>query len=142
MAIELNRAQRRQLERVKKREAADLPEYKKREMRARAAVLERLSKNGITPEDLKKEYDKGFDEGFRRAAEPIICSVYAAICLALHELHGFGPKRCKDVLRQLDSKILYTLDGSELVQQVMDDVGLAINFKEPFDRIEDREAGA
>lgn len=142
MAIELNRAQRRQLERIRKREAADLPEYKKREIQARAAVIERLSKNGITPEDLKKEYDKGFDEGFRRAAEPIISSTYAAVCLALHELHGFGPKRCEDVLRLLDQKLLYSLTSVELAQQVLEDIGLTINFKEPFDRIEDKEAGA
>lgn len=137
MTSEMNRAQRRALARIQRREVADLPEYKKREIAAKAALVERLSQNGITPDDLKREYDKGFDEGFRRAAEPVIRSIYAATCLALRELYGFGSKRCMDVLRRLDQKILFTLDGHELVDQVFRDIGLTINFKEPFDRIEE-----
>lgn len=137
MADGLNRAQRRKLARIEQREASAIPEYKKRQLAAKAAVLDRLSKNGITPQDLKAEYDKGFDEGFKRAAEPIIKGIYAGVCLALRELYGFGSKRCKDVLRLIDSKILYTLDGSELIEQVFDDIGLTINFNEPIDRIEE-----
>ena len=137
MTNELNRAQRRRLARLEQRDTLEIPEHKKREIAARLEAVERLSRQGISPQDLKQEYDRGFDEGFMSAAMPITKGCYAAVCLALKELYGFGPKRCLNVLRKIDEKLLYTLDGRELIDQVFEDVGLSINFKEPFDRIEE-----
>lgn len=69
----------------------------------------------------------------------MVKSCYAAICLALHELHGFGKKRCRDVLNCVDAKLLETLTSAEAIDEVWRTIGLEINFSEPFDRITEKE---
>jgi len=132
------REARREQARRDRRAALDIPEWKKREMAARSAAVERLSQQGISPKDLKAEYDRGFDEGFRAAAEPITKGCYAAVCLALKELYGFGSKRCMDVLRHIDEQLIYTMDGQEFADRVLDEMKLEIQFREPMDRIQEK----
>lgn len=97
-----------------------------------------LLKNGITPEDLEEEYKKGFDAGFRAAAPATFKSIYAAVCMALHDLHGFGHDRCAKVLMAVDDHVANTLTSVELIEEAWKKTGLYLNFEEPFDRIEDR----
>lgn len=131
---------RRYKERDERRAIAEIPEWKRREIAARAAVTARMSVNGITPDDLRKAEDKayktGFDEGFKSASENIVRGIYAGICLALNDLHGFGKKRCCDVLKAVDDLIIYQLDSEESINEVFDRMGLRINFNDPLDRIE------
>ena len=133
------REARREQERRERKQAASIPEWKKRQIAAKAALIERLSQNGITPNDLRAEYDKGFNEGFKRASEPIIKGCYAAICLALHDLYGFGAERCKRVLRAVDGHLIYTLTGEELIEQVLNDMDLEIRMDDPIERVADKE---
>lgn len=100
--------------------------------------IRRLCKNGITPQDLKKEWDEGYSAGFRDAAPCVIKTAYAAICLALQDLHGYGRKRCADVLREVDNYIVNSLTSAEAIEEVFDRIGLYINFDEPFERIEEK----
>lgn len=95
----------------------------------------RIEQNGITIDDLEKEYKKGFDDGFNKAAEPMYRYMMAAICLALHELHGWGEKRILRVLKCVDDKVLYALSTDEIVEEVLDKTGIEILFGEPFDRV-------
>lgn len=100
---------------------------------------EALVKNGITPEDLRKTYENGWKQGFNAATMPVVKTVYAAACLALNELEGYGRKRCKRFLQALDARVIDTLTSTEAVEAVYDKIGLEIDFKEPLDRIEERE---
>ena len=133
------REARREAERRERMSAADVPAWKVRQIAARAAATERLSQQGISPKDLKAEYDRGFDEGFMAAAEPITKGCYAAVCLALRELHGFGSKRCMAVLRHIDEHLVYTMDGQEMADRVLDEMGLTIMFKEAIDRVQEKQ---
>ena len=94
-----------------------------------AAMMERIQKNGITIEDMHEIEEHG------------IRTSYAAICLALNELHGFGTKRCEAVLNAVDEKLVYTLTSEEAIQEVWDRMKLRINFKEsvPGERIVEAE---
>lgn len=100
-------------------------------------LTKRLIKNGITPEDLKREFEKGYTAGFKEAAEPVIRGCYAAICLALNDLHGFGQRRCADVLNAVDNHLTMTLTSAEAIEEVYERMKLTINFKEPFERIQE-----
>lgn len=100
-------------------------------------LTKRLIKNGITVKDLRNEWDRGYNAGFKEAAEPVIRGCYAAICLALNDLHGFGQKRCADVLRALDEHLTMSLTSKEAIDEVYKRMGLRIDFKEPFDRIQE-----
>lgn len=92
----------------------------------------RIERNGITLEDMKANYHLGWGDGYKAAGEQVVRSCYAAICLALNELHGFGEKRCLAVLRNIDEKIMYSLDSAEAIQQVYDRMGLELDFTTPF----------
>ena len=102
-------------------------------------LTKRLIKNGITAEDLKANYDKGWNDGFKEAADPVIQGCFAAICLALNELHGFGQKRCMAILNAVDQHLTYTLSSVEAIDEVYKRMGLQIEFKEPFDRVREAE---
>ena len=102
--------------------------------------MDALVKNGITITDLEENYNKGYEAGFAVASGPVIKTCYAAVCLALNELHGFGMKRCKDVLNLVDEKILFSLTSMETIEEVWQKIGLQIDFNEVVsDRITERE---
>lgn len=107
-----------------------LPESKKAEILRNSEIVQRIQRNGITMDDLKENYDIGYKAGFESATGPVIKTCYAAICLALHELYGFGMKRCRDVLNLVDQKILYSLTSAEAIEEVWEKIGLQIDFNE------------
>ena len=63
----------------------------------------------------------------------------AAVCATLEELHGFKRKRCLEILNAVDKRILYTLNSQEAIDEVYERIGLKLNFKEPFDRVQEAE---
>ena len=130
----MNRSQRRLKAKQERyeQEKAKLPPGK-------AAAMARLLQNGITPDDLKKEYDAGFQAGFNAAAEPMIKSMYAAVLLAAHDLFGFGKVRGVRLLNAVDRAITDTLTSTELMEKVYSDIGVEMDFTQPIERA--REAG-
>ena len=125
----MNRSQRRAAAKVKRYEQA-----KKTLQPGKAAAMARLIQNGITPEDLKKEFDAGFEAGFKEASAPMVRSMYAAVLLAAHELYGFGRKRGVRLLNRIDRIITDVLTSSELMEQVYKDLGVEMCFDEPVER--------
>lgn len=92
-------------------------------------AFQQIQRNGITLEDLKRAEDQGRQDGFMAGKMQTLKLCYAAFCLALHEKHGFGAKRCMDVLNVADEKLTYALTDDELVQQVWDEMELDLVFK-------------
>lgn len=116
------------------------PEVRAQRM-ADNAAFQRIQKNGITLEDVKRAEEKSYAQGVQAGIENTMKTCYAAICLALNELHGFGTKRCKDVLNAVDEKVVMTLTSDEAIQEVFDRMGLVIRFNAgPLEeRVEERE---
>lgn len=126
--------------RAMRRAQAKREKYKNLDARlptTKEARLERLMQQGISPADLEREYKAGFDAGFKAAAEPMIRGQYAAVALAAHELFKFGRKRCARLLNRLDYHVVNTLTNEELIEEVYEKIGLRLDFKEPFDRVEE-----
>lgn len=137
-----NRAQRRAEARREQREAAELRaskyfQFRVREEEVRKKKQAELERNGITVRELEQNWQKGFDEGFARAASQVIKGIYAGICLTLNDLYGFGHKRCADVLSDLDNRIVVSLGTEEEIEEVWKRMNLEINFAEPFNRIQE-----
>ena len=122
----MNRSERR---RAKKQKPAYL-------RKSPQEITKQLIQNGITVKDLEENYAIGFTAGFRQAGEPVVKGCFAAICLALHEAHGFGAKRCYDILRRVDQHLLTTLSSDEAIEDVYKQIGLKLDFNEPFDRVQ------
>lgn len=125
----MNRSERRARAKLKRYEEA-----KKALPPGKAAAMAALIKNGITPEDLEKEYHAGFEAGFKEASTPMVRSMYAAVLLAGHELYGFGKKRGVRLLNRIDRIITDVLTSTELMEQVYKDLGVEMVFDEPVER--------
>lgn len=99
-------------------------------------VFARIQRNGITIDDLDRAGKEGYHDGAKIAAENTMRNIYAAVALVMHEKYGFGKKRLMDVLNAVDEKVIYALDGREMVQRVWDETGLEMTFD--GDPLEDR----
>ena len=137
-----NRAERRAQARQEQRETAELiaSSYFRNKVKLeeqRKKKLEEIERNGITMDHLRQNYEKGFKEGYDKASEPVVKGCYAAVCLAMNELHGFGRRRCLKLLNALDHHITMSLTTTELIDAVWDRMKLKIDFKEPFERIQE-----
>ena len=109
-------------------------------MEAKKADKERekqLFRDGMMLHNLKAKYDEGYTDGFKEGAEPVIRSCFAAVCLALNDLHGFGQSECADILNAVDQHMTKTLSSKEAIDEVWERMGLRLDFKEPFDRIQE-----
>lgn len=142
------REARRYGERERKREQRQqdidrfwaLPPEERAQRIADNEAFQRIQKNGITIEDLKRAEDEAYAKGVRAGIDSTIRTAYAAICLAMHDLHGFGKKRCARLLNAVDENITMALSSQEAIDAVYDTMKLKIDFREqmPGERV--REA--
>lgn len=118
-----NRAERR-----KKPQPVSLP-------LSQAKLLQRMYKNGITDKHLEENYYKGMDAG----REEAIMTCYAAVCSAARDLLGLDKQTVYDLLCKMDEHVCETMSSREAIDKVFDEMGITIRFREPFDRIEQKE---
>lgn len=100
-----------------------------------------MVQNGITPKDLDRKYDEGYTAGRMEVATPVFKTIYAAICLALNDLHGFGEKRCFDVLCRVDDLVTNYFTSTEAVQDVFDRMGLELSFGDVYGTVRRKANG-
>lgn len=76
------------------------PYYMEQIRREREAQLAAWNQNGITREDLKAEYEKGYAAARKDLATFTMRMFYAALAISLHRLYKFGEGR---IIRTLDA---------------------------------------
>ena len=124
----MNRAERR----AAKKQAPKKPEWRKLICEERKAAL---VKNGITPEDVKQEWDRGYRAGFRDAGKPVMEMAFACFCLALKDLYGFGEKRCFDTLTKTHEHMQEYITGHDAATDVLQKIGLTFDWDDPFEPV-------
>lgn len=140
---EIRRMNQRETQRQERKDAVaaywNLPEEERRRRAAQSQYITSMERNGITIEDVNRAANEGYQHGIALAQEATMKACYAAMCLALKECHGFGAKRCMEMLNAVDEKIVYSLTSEELIEQVFRDLGITINFKDemPGERIQE-----
>jgi hypothetical protein len=122
----MNRQQRRAYQK-------SLPAYKKMSKEAR---INALVKNGITPDDLKKCREEGYQMG----VESAVIQCYAALCLALNETFGFGRERVLRALKAVDEKVIFAIDSAEMCEEVFKRFGIRMDFSQGMDRVQEASA--
>lgn len=137
-----NRAQRRAEARQEQKENAELRMFgyfkaKTKIEAMKQKKMDELQRNGITLADLEANYALGRSDGFKEAAEPIWQGCFAAVCLALHDLYGFGKKRCAEVLNRVDHHMNYSITTEEAIAEVFERIGLQLDFADPFKRVQE-----
>jgi len=129
---EIRRMAEREQTREKRQQAIDAfwklsPEERAQRM-ADNEAFQRISKNGITIEDMHKAEEDAYSKGVKDGKDGTVKTCFAAICLTLHELHGFGKERCSRVLNDVYDKLQFALTSQDAIQEVYDTIGLEIRF--------------
>ena len=129
----MNRSQRRA-------KAKATPAYRRN--MTKEDTLKALYKNGITLDDLQRNYEVGLKDGRHEGVEYTIKTVYAASAIALHEVAGWGHIRCTRFLRRMDEIVTTTLTSEEVIEEALQKAGVDIVFKAALseDRIVEVEA--
>lgn len=100
--------------------------------KAKVKAVDSLSRNGITPEDLKKEYHRGYEDECRTITDNIGTIYTCAMLLALNELHGFGAGRLCRVVDRMNEYMVEYITSEEAIQAVYDKLGLRFDKDDPF----------
>ena len=123
----MNRAQRRAERKATPRTQRLTPDTLRRQ----------LARNGITLEDVKRDCDKSYKDGYSDGVKSVYTALYAGVCLAANELYGFGEKRCFNLIKRADELVLNRLTTKDLTDEVFERMGLTIDEDAPFDRIQE-----
>lgn len=105
------------------------PEERKQRMADQEAV-DRIQRNGITIEDMYKAENDAYAKGVQAGKEATVRTCFAAICMTLHEMHGFGRDRCSRILNDVYDKLTMALTSDDAIQEVYDTMGLEIHFSD------------
>lgn len=119
----MNRQQRR-------KQQKSLPKYMRGTAEQRKAAL---FKNGITIADLEKAEKDGYERGWQQGCEYATHTCYAATLRTTRGLLKFGKKRNERFMRQMDHRVVHTIDSQEAIDAAYQEAGLLIDFKAVFD---------
>ena len=105
-------------------------------------TFRQIQRNGITLEDVRNAEREAYNKGMEDGKNETIRMCFAAICLALNERHGFGKKRCAEVLNDTFDKLQFALTSYDAIQEVYDKIGLTIKFSADITENAVEEVGA
>ena len=123
------RAESRELEREREREARAYAKYVEKREAAKNAAMAKLERNGITADDLQREYERGRSESIADASEYAMKMIYCGFALALKREFKFGPERVLRTLRAADQIILEELTSEDIVERVSRELGITVRFE-------------
>lgn len=103
------------------------------------ALKARLYRNGITLDDLQKEYYRGAADGRKFAEDFAFHTIYAAFLITMIKGHGMGQEEAVDLLTEIDRQTVLCADDQELTEQAYRETGIELNWRDPIERITRRE---
>lgn len=118
------RAESRELE----REARARAKFIAKREAAKKAAMEKLERNGITADDLKREYERGRNESVTEVSEFAMKMIYCGFALALKREFKFGPERVLRTLHAADQIILEELTTDGIIDRVSRELGINVRF--------------
>ena len=93
-----------------------------------------IFRNGITADDLAREFKKGYGAGWSDGREQLYKEVFAAICLVMGEEKDND--EIIDFLHDVDNRTQISIDANEDLDEVLNRYGIELHFKNAMDRIE------
>ena len=100
--------------------------------------VRRLAQNGITQKDLDECYNKGHEEGYKQGTDKTLKTVYAGVVLELLD-NGYENADAISFLRNLDNRLITSIDAGEDIEEVFEKTGIYLMLKEDFDRVKEIE---
>lgn len=84
----------------------------------------RWENKGITPEDLKAEYEKGYAAGQKDTIAFDGKFFIAACAIALHRLYGFGETRLARAIDEINQAITEEISLRDIIERMERETGL------------------
>lgn len=100
--------------------------------------VRRLTQNGITQKDLDECFDKGHEEGYKQGTDRTLRVIYAGIILQMLD-DGYSIDDTVQFLRNLDNRVMTSIDEKEDTEEVFLRTGIRLMLKEDFDRVREVE---
>lgn len=100
--------------------------------------VQRLVRNGITQKDLDDCYNKGHEEGYKQGTDKTLKTVYAGVVLEMLA-NGNSKEEAISFLRNLDNRLIVSIDAGEDIEEVFEQTGVRLMLKEDFDRVREVE---
>ena len=100
--------------------------------------VRRLTQNGITQKDLDECFDKGHEEGYKQGTDRTLRVIYAGIILQMLD-DGYTIDDTVQFLRNLDNRVMTSIDEKEDTEEVFLRTGIRLMLKEDFDRVREVE---
>lgn len=123
-----NRAGRRAESRRLQHEAELEAKYLVKRNAAKVAAMAKLERNGITVEDLQREYERGRNESITEMSDFAMKMIYCGFALALKREFKFGSERVLRTLRAADQIILEELTTQDIIDRVSRELGIEVRF--------------
>ena len=125
----MNRADRRAASRELAHDGKLYSNYVIKRDAAKNAEKAKLERNGITAEDLKREYERGRSEAINAESDFAVKMIYCGFALALKREFGFGRERIIRAIKAADSIILEELTTEDIIDRVSRELGIAMRFE-------------
>lgn len=124
----MNRADRRAESRELEKEARACAKLIEKRNAAKLAAMAKLERNGITADDLRREYERGKNESIADMTDFAMKMIYCGFALALKREFKFGPERVLRTLRAADQIILEELTTQDIIDRVSRELGIEVRF--------------
>jgi hypothetical protein len=108
------------------KEAVRNPFYLQQVTKQRLEQRKEMEKNGITKEDLKAEYNRGYAAARRDLTVFTMRMFYSAIAISLHRLFKFGEARILRVLDDVQWIMTEEICTDDIMQRCRDETGIDI----------------
>lgn len=96
-------------------------------------------RNGITLDDMKKEYERGFKDGRKISEDFAFHAVYAAFLITMIDRHGMEQDEAIALLREMDNQVVLCIEDQELMNEAYEKTGVEINWSDSLERIGTKE---
>lgn len=98
-----------------------------------------LYRNGITFDDMKKEYERGFKDGRKISEDFAFHAVYAAFLITMIDHHNMEQDEAITLLREIDNQVVLCIEDQELMDEAYRRTGVELNWADSLERIETKE---
>ena len=94
--------------------------------------------HSFTQKDLDDCYNKGHAEGYKQGTDKTLKTVYAGVVLEMLA-NGNSKEEAISFLRNLDNRLIVSIDAGEDIEEVFEQTGVRLMLKEDFDRVREVE---
>ncbi len=94
-----------------------------------------LFKNGITLDDMQREYDKGAADGRRFGEDFAFHTIYAVFLITMIDHYGMDQEKAIELLRYMDKQVMLCVADDELTKETYERTGIEIDWRDPIERV-------